>query len=651
VIKGIVQHATTRVALTTAGIGLMILMSLVTAGAFATKDAANRGSASINIFDAYQHAATAVAAEESLERKYRLEPGPVPMAGHTAAEKSLVSAMDQVDTIGDATDRRLATTVLREHRAYVKGSAALFALVDRHAPVAAINALDTGTVDPIFGTLEAQVDAAAKGDESDALSAASSMRTTGGVVLFLDFGALFAAAALVSATGLVIARYQRHLERDSQTNRHQALHDSLTDLPNRVLFNDRCSVALRASHRTGVEVATLILDLDRFKDVNDTLGHQYGDELLVQVAERLTSTLRAAGTIARLGGDEFAVLLPESGWVDAIEVAERIGASLKEPFTIHDVALDVEASIGIALAGAGEDVDTLMRRADVAMYEAKGGHRPFACYEPSRDDNSRTRLALLGDLRRAIASGQLVLYYQPKIHAETGAVTSVEALVRWAHPTRGLVMPDSFVPIAENTAIIHSLTTEVLRIALRQARQWADDGHPIPIAVNISARSLLDGTFPAQIAALLESNGVSPSLLTLELTESAIMSDPNAAITILGAINALGVALSIDDFGTGYSSMAYLKTLPVQEIKVDRSFVMAMTGDTDNAVIVQSTIELGHNLGLRVVAEGVEDAATRAALTNFGCDYLQGYGICRPVPVEELNQWLSGQIIPTVVLL
>jgi diguanylate cyclase (GGDEF)-like protein len=474
------------------------------------------------------------------------------------------------------------------------------------------------------------------------------MRGTGEIVLILDLGALLVTAALVVATGVIIARYQRRLLRDSEVNRHQALHDSLTNLPNRVLFNDRCGVALRASHRSGAEVAVLILDLDRFKDVNDTLGHQYGDELLLQVADRLCATLREADTVARLGGDEFAILLPISGWEDAQEVAERIGSSLQAPFTIRDVALDVEASIGMAIASAGEGVETLVRHADVAMYEAKGEHRPFARYEPSRDDNSRTRLALLGDLRRAITAGELILHYQPKISAATGAVTSVEALVRWQHPSRGLVMPDEFVPIAENTAIIHSLTSEVLRIALTQARRWADDGHPIPIAVNISAHSLMNKAFPTEIAHLLETYGVSPNLLTLELTESAIMSDPNGAVLILQSIDALGVALSVDDFGTGYSSMSYLKALPVQEIKVDRSFVIAMTSDSDNAVIVRSTIELGHNLGLRVVAEGVEDPATRDALIRDGCDYLQGYEICRPIPIEELNEWMAGRLVAAV---
>jgi diguanylate cyclase (GGDEF)-like protein len=637
------RHSLTQSAIVAAGVGLVLLIALVTVGAVVTKHASIEGATAVNIDVAYQHAATAVAAEESLEREYRLQPGPVPKADHVAAEKSLVKSMGEVRSLGDASDRKLSATVLHEHGAYVRASAQLFLSVDRHDPVAVTNSIDVRSVDPVFGVIESHVYAAAAAHERVALNAASTAHRTDGVVLLLDLGALFAAAALVIVTGVTIGRYQRRLLHDSEINRYQALHDSLTDLPNRVLFNDRCGVALRASHRSGVEVAALILDLDRFKDVNDTLGHQYGDELLLQVADRLTTTLREADTVARLGGDEFAILLPISGWENAIEVAERIGTSLQSPFTIHDVALDVEASIGIAVAAAGDDVDTLMRHADVAMYEAKGSHRPFARYESSRDDNSRTRLALLGDLRRAIGAGELILHYQPKIDATTCSVTSVEALVRWQHPTRGLIMPDEFIPIAENTAIIHPLTSAVLRIALIQARRWADDGRPIPIAVNISAHSLLDKAFPTEIAHLLKTYAVPPSLLTLELTESAIMRDPNAAVSVLRSIHALGVELSVDDFGTGYSSMSYLKTLPVQEIKVDHSFVIAMNSEPDNAVIVRSTIELGHNLGLRVVAEGVEDSATSAVLREIGCDSLQGYGICRPVPVEELNRWLASQ--------
>jgi predicted signal transduction protein with EAL and GGDEF domain len=359
------------------------------------------------------------------------------------------------------------------------------------------------------------------------------------------------------------------------------------------------------------------------------------------VADRLRESLRDSDSVARLGGDEFAILLPISGWKEALAATQRVGDALREPFSMYDIALDVDASIGVALAEPGDDVETLLRHADVAMYEAKAAHHPFARYEASRDDNNLSRLVLLGDLRRAIAGGELTLYYQPKINSDTGALSSVEALVRWQHPTLGLLQPDEFIPLAESTAIIHALTTEVLRLALTQARQWADAGRPIPVSVNISARSLLDPTFPAQVRELLDAHGVPPQLLSLELTETAVMTDRDLALTVLQALDAMNVSLSIDDFGTGYSSMSYLKTLPVKELKIDRSFVMGMANDPDSAVIVRSAVDLGHNLGMTVVAEGVEDGMARSELAGMGCDLVQGYEICRPVPARELELWIE----------
>jgi predicted signal transduction protein with EAL and GGDEF domain len=349
--------------------------------------------------------------------------------------------------------------------------------------------------------------------------------------------------------------------------------------------------------------------------------------------------------VARLGGDEFAILLPISGWEEALAATQRVGAALRDPFSMNDIALDVDASIGIALAEPGDDVETLLRHADVAMYEAKAAHYPFARYESARDDNNLSRLVLLGDLRRAIANRELTLYYQPKINTRTGTLSSVEALVRWHHPTLGLRQPDEFIPLAESTAIIHALTTEVLRLALSQARKWADAGRSIPVAVNVSVRSLLDPRFPAQVWELLDANGVTPHLLTLELTETAVMADRDLALTVLQALDSMGVSLSIDDFGTGYSSMSYLRTLPVKELKIDRSFVMGMANDPGSAVIVRSAVDLGHNLGMTVVAEGVQDATARSDLAEMGCDLVQGYEICRPIPARELELWIETHLV------
>jgi diguanylate cyclase (GGDEF)-like protein len=643
--RGPISGSWNRWAMTGASAGLMALIVVVTIGSLVTSNAAVTSAFAVRTATAYEHAATAIAAEESLERKYRLQPGPVPKAGHAAAEASLEQAMRQVAVLGDSADRNLAKVVLREHSAYVAASAQLFLSVDRHDPVAVTNAIDARTVDPVFGVMEGQVYAAAALHESRALSSAASVREIGRFALLVDLATLLAAVGLVVGGAVVVTRYQRDLHSESENNRYQALHDPLTDLPNRTLFQDRTGVALRTAARSGATVAVLLLDLNRFKEVNDTLGHQYGDQILLQVADRLRGSLRDSDSVARLGGDEFAILLPISGWEGALAATQRIGAALHDPFSIYDIALDVDASTGIALAEPGDDVETLLRHADVAMYEAKTAHHPFARYEASRDDNNLSRLVLLGDLRRAIATGELTLHYQPKISTGTGMLSSVEALVRWTHPTLGLLQPDEFIPLAENTAIIHALTTEVLRLALSQARKWADAGRWIPVAVNISARSLLDPGFPAHVQELLDAHGVAPHLLSLELTETAVMTDHDVALTVLQALDAMGVSLSIDDFGTGYSSMSYLKTLPVKELKIDRSFVMGMANEPENAVIVRSAIDLGHNLGMTVVAEGVQDSVTRRDLTDMGCDLVQGYQICRPIPATELELWIETCLV------
>ena len=641
VTRGRISGSRNRWAIIGASIGLVALIGVVTIGSLVTSRAAGTSARAVRIANAYNHAAAAIAAEESLERKYRLQPGPGPEAAHTAAEVSLQRAMRHAAFLGNSADRNLARMVLREHKAYVVASTRLFLSVDRHDPVAVTNSIDARTVDPVFHMMEGQIYSAAAKHEVTALNATASVHKTGRFVLMVNLVTLLAGIGLAVGGAAVVTRYQRALYSESEHNRYQALHDPLTDLPNRTLFQDRTRVALRAAARSGATVAVLLLDLNRFKEVNDTLGHHYGDHLLLQVADRLRESLPEADCVARLGGDEFAILLPISGWEEALAVAERIGAALHEPFSMYDIALDVNASIGMALAEPGDDVATVMRHADVAMYEAKAAHQSFARYEASRDDNDLSRLVLLGDLRRAIPAGELTLYYQPQVNSGTGALSSVEALVRWQHPTLGLLQPDEFIPLAESTVSIHALTTEVLRLTLAQARKWADAGRPIPVSVNISARSLLDATFPAQVRELLDAHGVPAHLLTLELTETAVMTDRDLALIVLQVLDSMAVSLSIDDFGTGYSSMSYLKTLPVKELKIDRSFVMGMAKDPGSAAIVRSVVNLGHNLGMTVVAEGVEDGTTRSELAGMGCDLLQGYQICEPVPAGEIELWVE----------
>jgi diguanylate cyclase (GGDEF)-like protein len=426
--------------------------------------------------------------------------------------------------------------------------------------------------------------------------------------------------------------------------KHQALHDALTDLPNRRLFRDRVNQAVVNARRSSKPVAVMIIDLDRFKEVNDTLGHHIGDILLQQVATRLQSTLREGDTIARLGGDEFAVLLPEvTGQAAAEGVAEKLVAALVAPFTIRSWTFDIDASIGIAVSPEhGDTVDTLMQRADVAMYLAKESRTGFELYSADRDRHSPRRLALLGELRRAIDDGGLLLHYQPKADMRTGGVRGVEALLRWTHADHGPIPPDEFIPLAEHTGLIRPLTLFVLDAALAQCRTWNDDGVDVGVAVNLSVRNLYDPSFADEVAALLAKWGVPASQLELEITESVIMADPMRAMAVLARLSDLGVGLSLDDFGVGYSSLAYLKRLPVTEIKIDKSFVMNISTDESDAMIVRSTIGLARSLGMRVVAEGVETEETWARLVALGCDIAQGYYLCRPKPAAEITPWLAA---------
>jgi len=423
---------------------------------------------------------------------------------------------------------------------------------------------------------------------------------------------------------------------------HQALHDALTDLPNRVLLHDRLQQAIRAADRNTTSVALLVMDLDRFKEVNDTFGHHTGDQLLEQLGQRLGSVLRASDTIARLGGDEFAVLLPTAALDEAQQIADRLLQVLEQPFTLGGLQLEIDASIGIALSpDHGHDADTLLRRADVAMYVAKRGNVGHAVYTADQDQHSPMRLAMVSELRRAIDQNELSLYFQPKVSLAAGSVTCAEALVRWQHPRHGLLGPDLFVPIAEQTGLIRPLARWVLDAALRQCSRWRHQGLDLAVAVNLSMRNLHDPEVVDTIRQLLTRWGIPPSRLVVEITESSLMADAERAMDVLGRLRAMGVGISIDDFGTGYSSLAYLKRLPVDELKIDKSFVAHIASDDNDAAIVRSTIGLAHDLGLAVVAEGIEDEVTWDYLAGLGCDVAQGYFISRPLPVAAFGDWLA----------
>jgi diguanylate cyclase len=424
--------------------------------------------------------------------------------------------------------------------------------------------------------------------------------------------------------------------------RRLAATDDLTGLPNRRQFNRRLREALDAARERDATVALLLIDLDRFKELNDTLGHRAGDLVLAQIGPRLRAVLRASDELARLGGDEFAVLLADAA--DAEPVGLRIGRALEESFTIDGIDVRIGASIGIAVFPEhGDDAETLLQRADVAMYQAKAARTGHAFYERERDRHSRERLALIGELRDAIGTEQLLLHYQPKLDLATGEVRDVEALVRWEHPTRGLLAPGAFVPLAEQTGVMGALTNHVLDAALHQIARWYDDGIDLSVAVNVSAETLLDEGWALDVSSALVRHGVPASRLRIEITEDALMGDPDRALRVVESLVATGVGVSLDDFGTGYSSLALLKHLPVDELKIDRVFVRDLLHDDADAAIVRSVVDLGRRFGVKTVAEGVEDEATLRRLAEDGVTVAQGFHIARPLPAGELEAWLDAR--------
>jgi diguanylate cyclase (GGDEF)-like protein len=424
-----------------------------------------------------------------------------------------------------------------------------------------------------------------------------------------------------------------------------AYYDSLTRLPNRVLFYDRLRQGIRTATRAGLPLSVLVLGLDRFKHVNDALGHQAGDEFLQQVALRLQGVAqRESDTVARLGGDEFALLLPTQGAGDAMLVARRLLEALEAPIVLQGQPVDIGASIGIAACPEhGVEVNQIMSRADIAMYVAKQANSGVALFEPRFEHHAEHGLSLMGELRQAVERDEFLLHYQPKVTLANGACKAVEVLIRWRHPTRGMVPPDQFVPFAERTGYIKTITHWVLEHACAQLALWHRRGIEISICVNISTHDLIHQDLPGLAAQILHRHGLAAKWLSLEITESLIMEDPAKALAALERLHQLGIRLAIDDFGTGYSSLAYLKKLPVQELKIDRSFVLNMAEDLDDAAIVRSTIELAHNMGLRVVAEGIETREIYQQLRVLGCDEAQGYFMSRPLPATEMEEWLEAQ--------
>lgn len=422
--------------------------------------------------------------------------------------------------------------------------------------------------------------------------------------------------------------------------RREAATDDLTSLPNRRTFMRRAGEAIRAAQLAGEKVAVLMLDLDNFKELNDTLGHNAGDELLRLIGPRIKGALRATDTVARLGGDEFATLLdPQPNEDGVAQVAQKILEALREPFEILGLGLRITASLGIAsFPGDGRDEEELLSRADIAMYQAKTGRKGYEFYSRERDTNSPERLSLAGDLARALEGDAIEVHFQPKADALSRRIVGVEALVRWRRPDGRLVPPNEFVAAAEHAGLSRTLTRRVLGIALDQLATWRRAGHHLHVAVNTTVADLLDVDFPKEVAEALGARGLPPDALVLEVTESSVLSDPGRIGNVLAELGEMGIGLSLDDFGTGYSSLTHLKSLPVGEVKIDRSFVQQMNTAPTDAAIVHATIQLAQTLGIRVVAEGVEDDITWQSLARLGCQLVQGYVLSRPVPAAQLEQ-------------
>jgi diguanylate cyclase len=589
----------------------------------------------------YQEAKFYGASEDGELNQYLVTGDPAAQDAYHQAAAQLIASLKAIESVQDI---GAIGDILDEQRIYEAQAEHLFTLADA-GKSSQVSEIQRFQAEPILEHMTDEIAALEAQHQTSADAQLDQVRVHSAT---LDVGtpiALGLVLLLLFGLSAVSRAYRRNVE-------EQALHDSLTGLPNRLLFSDRAAHAVRTAARNGGEPAVIMLDLDRFKEVNDTLGHHHGDELLKEVASRITDVLRPSDTVARLGGDEFAVLLTSGGTKTAHRVAERIGEALEPAFLLDGVTVSVEASMGVGVYSPNRPEPTvdptarasqLLRHADIAMYEAKMGRTGISHFSSENEGARPARLALLGELREALNNDELVLHYQPKVAAGSGQLLGVEALVRWQHPTQGLLAPAEFIPVAEATTLIQRLTSIVIDKALAMSREWLDRGVRMPVAVNVSARSLLDETFADMVARALARADIPADHLCLELTESTIMSDPDRALSIMQQLRILGVRLSVDDFGTGYSSMAYLKILPVDELKVDRSFVSQMNTSADDTMLVQSAIDLGHNLGMSVVAEGVEDHQTLLALKDLGADVIQGYYLGRPMDESLLEQWVCDR--------
>lgn len=589
----------------------------------------------IRLSDTYADATRSLALMEEYEHRYRLDPAAGVRQEFAGAVRDLDLSLDAIWEQGNSVDRALVGDVRRVKLPYLQAINRLFDAIDAGDSGLA-HRIDNGLADPLFRRLSDWVHDADEVHYRRSQTTLALLSATEQQAFLATVGAFALGLTFLAALLRALNIHQRRMVWDAE-------HDVVTGLPNRRYFAAAVEEALSAADRDHQPVMVLVLDLDRFKQVNDTLGHHVGDDLLCQVGPRLRQVLGEGDVVARLGGDEFGVLLgPRAVPASASAAARALTDTFRHPFQVADLSLHMAASMGIAVAPTdGSDAATLLRHADAAMYVAKEGGLDFARYEDSADSNQYWRLELLAQLPQAIKDAELVLHFQPQIRLLDGVVAGAEALVRWRHPTKGLIPPSQFIGIAESSGVIHELTRYVIARAVEHAHRWMVAGHAVPVAVNVSARCLLDTELPSYVTRVLQQHGLPPTLLKLEVTESAAMTDPARSAEVLRGLAATGVSISIDDFGTGNSSLAQLTTLPVNELKIDQSFVSRMLVDPVADAIVQTIIGLATRLGTAVVAEGVEVQAAYDALMAYGCGQAQGYLISVPLPAEEFEGFLA----------
>ncbi|GIJ57746.1 putative bifunctional diguanylate cyclase/phosphodiesterase [Virgisporangium aurantiacum] len=621
---------------------LMALCGYIIWGNVDTTRATGQQRAALAVDAMFAEARNVVAMEEVHLRHYQVEPSAAVRERFDKAADAAVDVLSRVVAADAGKAGAHARRLLTAQDRYRKLAERLIVMVADRDP--ARMALDRLEATPAYYTLQGDIDRVARDFHAEAESAAARLHQTQRRMLVGASIGFAVGLALVAVIWRMVLGDQRRLTEHADASRHSALHDPLTGLPNRILFHSHLDAALASAKQDGDhQVALMLMDLNGFKGVNDTLGHHAGDELLIEVGRRLRRIVGTGDVVARLGGDEFAIMLSTVRDVaGAQDVAAEVADALRRDFSLEAGLAAVSGSIGIVLGpmhGAG---DHLMRRADAAMYRAKGAGGGVAVYDPGLDDaEAADRMTLYGELRALLDAGdpqaRLTLHYQPQVHIADGVVTAVEALARWEHPQRGLLHPQEFLPIAESRGLEVPLTYHLLGAAVAQAARWNDEGRPFVVAVNVSPRCLLDDRFVARVCASVDDAGLPPHLLRLELTENSVMTEPERAVAALRVLHDRGIKVSIDDFGTGFSSLVQLKRLPVDELKIDRTFIMGLTHDSEDAVLVRSAIDLAHNLGLSVVAEGVEHGAALDLLRRFGCDYAQGFGLSHPVPAADVR--------------